>query len=81
MKFEKCRKNDLLLIADFFEIVVPRNVLKREIKEALHTELVKQRILPGESVVTCVASPALSEDLNAVEAEFKLDDGARIESR
>lgn len=76
-KFEKCRKDDLLLIADFFYIVVPRNALKREIKDVLHMELVKQKILPGgESVVTGAASPALSEDLDAVEAEFKFDDRA-----
>lgn len=71
-KFEKCRKDDLLLIADFSDIVVPGNALKREVKEALHTELVKQRILPVESVVTGVASSALSEDLDAVEAEIQI---------
>ncbi len=41
-QFEKCRKDDLLVIADFYDIVVPRNALKREIKEALRMELEKK---------------------------------------
>ncbi len=45
-QFEQCRKDDLLLIADFYNIAVRRYALKREIREALHTELVKQKVLP-----------------------------------
>ncbi|KAI2645228.1 Retrovirus-related Pol polyprotein [Labeo rohita] len=73
-QFEKCRKDDLLLIADFFDIVVPCTALKREIKEVLHRELVKQRILPEAGVVSGVASHLeLSEGLGAAEAELKSD--------
>ncbi len=62
-QLEQCRKDDLLLIADFYDIAVSRSALKREIKEALHTELVKQKVLPGASVVTGVATTASSDDL------------------
>ncbi len=78
-QFEQCRKDDLLLIADFYDIAVPRSALKREIKEALHTELVKQKVLPGASVVTGVATTASSDDLEAAEAEFKSGDAARMD--
>lgn len=67
------------MIADFYDIVVPRNALKKEIKAALHTELEKQNILPSESVVTGVAITSLSEDLETAEAEFKSQDAARID--
>lgn len=70
-QFEKCRKDDLLSIKDFFYIDVPQNVLKREIKESLHKELVKQRILPDETEVTGVATnPVFSDDLEALEMEL-----------
>ncbi len=72
-------EDDLLLIADFYDIAVPRSALKREIKEALHTELVKQKVLPGASVVTGVATTASSDDLEAAEAEFKSGDTARMD--
>lgn len=42
---------------------------------ALHMELVKQKILPGGSVVTGVVT-ALSDDLEATEADFKSEDAA-----
>ncbi len=42
-QFERCRKDDLLVIADFYNIAVPRCAIKREIKETLHKELVKQK--------------------------------------
>lgn len=38
----------------------------------------KQTVLPGSSVVTGVATTALSDDLEAAEAEFKSEDAARI---
>ncbi len=78
-QFEQCRKDDLLLIADFYNIAVRRYALKREIREALHTELVKQKVLPGVSVVTGVATVASSEDLETAEAELKSEDIARID--
>ncbi len=78
-QFEKCRKDDLLLIADFYDIVIPRSALKREIKEALHTELVKQKVLPGATVVKGVATTASSDDLEAAEAEFESEDVARMD--
>ena len=42
--FDRCRKNDLLLIADFFSVSVPRS--KQEMNTMLFDELVAQRILP-----------------------------------
>ncbi len=77
-QFEQCRKDDLL-IADFYNIAVRRYALKREIREALHTELVKQKVLPGVTVVTGVATVASSEDLETAEAELKSEDIARID--
>lgn len=67
-------KNDVktkLLIPDFFLFLYSHisKCAKWGIKEALHTELVKQNILPGGSVVTGVATTALSDDLEAAEAE------------
>lgn len=58
-------------IKDFFYIDVPQNVLKREIKESLHKELVKQRILPDETEVTGVATNTVFfDDLEALEMEL-----------
>lgn len=47
--FNKCRKQDLLLIADFFYINVQREATKQVVKEKLYTELVAVGILRAES--------------------------------
>lgn len=49
-EFNKCRKADLLQIADFFEIVVPREAQKQVVKKELYGKLVEAGILPEESV-------------------------------
>ncbi len=59
---------------------MPRNALKREIKEALHKELVKQRTFPGETEVTGVATnPVFSDDLEALEMELKSEEDISID--
>ncbi len=64
----------------FFDVGVPLNALKREIKEALHKELVKQRIFPGETEVTGVATnPVFSDDLEALEMELKSEEDIIID--
>lgn len=49
-EFNKCRKADLLQIADFFNISVPREGPKRVVQEKLYNKLVEAGILPVESV-------------------------------
>ncbi len=44
--FERCRKVDLLLIADFFDISVPRETSKRTTKQVLRDRFVETGILP-----------------------------------
>lgn len=44
--FERCRKVDLLLIADFFNISVPKEAAKKIIKQELRDRLVETGILP-----------------------------------
>ncbi len=59
---------------------MPRNALKREIKEALQKELVKQRIFPGETEVTGIATnPVFSDDLEALEMELKSEEDISID--
>ncbi|XP_072563872.1 uncharacterized protein [Paramormyrops kingsleyae] len=45
-QFDECRKDDLLQIADFFNILVPAEASKRVVKKILLDELVQQGILP-----------------------------------
>lgn len=47
--FNKCRKKDLLLIADFFKIDVSKEATKQVIRKELLCELVKTGILPADS--------------------------------
>lgn len=49
-QYNQCCKDDLLQIADFFDIRVTRHAPKRDIKDQLHRQLVAQGILPDESV-------------------------------
>ncbi len=49
--FEHCRKVDLLLIADFFDISVPREASKRTIKQVLRDRLVETGILPEATIM------------------------------
>uniref|UniRef100_A0A8C2FDI9 SCAN box domain-containing protein n=1 Tax=Cyprinus carpio TaxID=7962 RepID=A0A8C2FDI9_CYPCA len=47
-EFNRCRKKDLLLIADFFNIEIPREAIKKVIKDELFEKLVSEGILPRE---------------------------------
>ncbi len=47
--FNRCRKRDLLMIADFFNINVPREATKQVVKEELYDKLVNEGILPKQS--------------------------------
>lgn len=47
--FNRCRKKDLLLIADFFRIDISKEASKQVIKDELFDKLVNDRILPQKS--------------------------------
>lgn len=44
--FHKCRKKDLILIAEFFNIEVAKEEKKQVIKDSLFEQLVRDGILP-----------------------------------
>ncbi len=44
-----CRKDDLFLIADFYQIKVPRGAVKQEIKEVIYKHFVEHGVLSEES--------------------------------
>lgn len=64
--FERCRKKDLLLIANFFNITVPADAVKHVIKQVLREKLEEMGILPEssarEEVSPDVAEGAVSDD-------------------
>ncbi|XP_076851553.1 uncharacterized protein LOC143502752 [Brachyhypopomus gauderio] len=66
-QFDDCRKVDLLLVADFFSVDVPRLAPKREIKRILEAQLVKDGILPDRDKSPGVA-PSFAQGLEAAEA-------------
>ena len=78
-QFERCRKDDLLTLADFFRISVPRSANKRDIKELLCAELIKQRILVEPTEEGVAFDLVGSEDLPAAEAGRKSEDPTRID--
>ncbi|KAK3506608.1 hypothetical protein QTP70_011016 [Hemibagrus guttatus] len=55
-EFDKRRKEDLLLTADFFNILVPRPASKQVDKATLYEALVEQQILPEREVLPGVAT-------------------------
>ncbi|KAL1275958.1 hypothetical protein QQF64_035581 [Cirrhinus molitorella] len=50
-EFDRCRKKDLILIAEFYNITVPKEQKKQVIKDELHSKLVEADVLPGRAVV------------------------------
>ncbi len=57
--FDRCRKDDLLQIAQFFKIAVSRHSTKKDIKTVLQRKLVEDQILPELTI----ASDAEEEEL------------------
>lgn len=49
-EFERCRKVDLIQIADFFNITVSKEGRKQVVKEELYARLVETGILPERSI-------------------------------
>ena len=44
-KLDRCTKEDLLVIAAFFDVAVPMNALKAEVKKVLSEKLVEKGIV------------------------------------
>lgn len=47
--FNRCKKSELLMIADFFRFNVPREATRKVIKEERYDKLVNEGILPRQS--------------------------------
>ncbi len=65
--FERCRKADLFLIADFFNIEVSRQNTKQVIKDYLREKLVDEGILPDYSAVSAGEQPGFTAEAGAGE--------------
>ncbi len=50
-EFDKCRKNDLISIVEFFIVLVSKEAKKQVIKYELYEKLAEVGILPGRSVM------------------------------
>lgn len=65
-EINRCRKKDLLVIADFYNITVARAAQKRVIKDELYKKLVEEGVFPEpilEQVVdTEIGTEAASSD-------------------
>ncbi len=48
-EFDRCRKKDLILIAEFYNVTVPKEQKKQVIKDQLYGKLVEASVLPGDS--------------------------------
>ncbi len=60
--FERCRKADLFLIADFFNIEVSRQDTKQVIKDYLREKLADEGILPDYSTVCAGEQPGFTAE-------------------
>lgn len=49
-EFDSCRNKDLILIAEFINISVPKEAKKQVIKDKLYKKLVENSLLPEHSV-------------------------------
>lgn len=49
-KIERCRKADLLLVADYYGVVVSGSARKAELRDALMGKLVEKGVLKGPAV-------------------------------
>lgn len=54
--FDRCRKDELLLIGDFFDVALPRTASEKVVKAALYEALVDQQILPERGALPGVAA-------------------------
>ncbi|KAI2644687.1 Transposon Tf2-9 polyprotein [Labeo rohita] len=73
--FNRCKKKDLILIADFFDVDIPKDVTKQVLKNNLFKKLVDAGILPKEAedgvgVQSEVAVETAAEDLNLTTDSF-----------
>lgn len=70
--FHKCRKKDLILIAEFFNIEIIKEEKKQVIKDYLFGQLVYNGILPEVDEQPVVVTNAVAEELasgvNAIES-------------
>ncbi len=56
---DRCRKDDLLQIAQFFKIAVSRHSTKKDIKTVLHRKLAEDQIFPELTITSDVEEEEL----------------------
>ncbi|KAL0172150.1 hypothetical protein M9458_032461, partial [Cirrhinus mrigala] len=76
-EFDRCRKKDLVVIAEFYNITVPKEQKKQVIKDELYGKLVEAGVLPGRAVVEGpeveTDGGAVSDDADSVSGKMKAD--------
>lgn len=82
-KIEKCKKKDLLMVANCYNVQVPYSANKGEIKRLLCAELVEQGIIPEPATDVAVAGGAAGDapmaDVKAAGAAGMLATGVGLE--
>nr|XP_040052763.1 delta-like protein B [Gasterosteus aculeatus aculeatus] len=82
-KIEKCKKKDLLMVANCYNVQVPYSANKAEIKRLLCAELVEQGVIPEPATDVAVAGGAAGDapmaDVKAAGAAGMLATGVGLE--
>ncbi|CAJ1081954.1 hypothetical protein LDENG_00278960 [Xyrichtys novacula] len=81
-QIEKCKKADLLIVANYFNVQIPYNVNKAELKQLLCAQLVEKGVLPKPALDAVaagdVASVAPGAEVKAAGAAGTLTAGAEL---
>ena len=81
-KIEKCKKADLLIVANYYKVQVQDSAKKAELKQLLCAELVEQGVLPKPDAVAAAddtASDAPMAEVKVAEAAGMLAAGVALE--
>ncbi len=70
-EFDRCRKKDLILIAEFYNVTVCKEQKKQVIKDQLYGKLVEASVLPGDSEAE---GPEIDEEAASDETDSVRDE-------
>ncbi|KAK0136914.1 hypothetical protein N1851_026936 [Merluccius polli] len=77
-RIEKCKKADLLIVANCYDVQVPYNARKPELKQLLCAKLVEQGVLPKPAVKAADAAAAVDTAGDAPVADVKVAEVATM---
>ena len=76
-ELDTCSEDNLLCIAAQFNVILPKQMLKRDLKSLVSNKLVEEGLLPSSSLPCSLVSPDRTNSTDPLKSAVSMGDGRR----